>query len=289
MHAPIEMEDDNIDIACVVTNALNRVPAAGTEDLSLTSMHLLAEQSHEVEFNSQEISLPPLPEEHETLTSIHVFAHAQLAEALDKVDSSDSQKILRGLQTPSPPLHPAQTRESIMPQCTPGTEITIVQDYRPGLLGRVIEMHMDYYSRAFSFGIRFESYLASALGEFLSRLPNSRNQIWVAIDNSERILGSIFIDGQDLGANKAHLRAFIIDDKLRESGIGRRLLAEALAFVDNGTYSETHLWTFRGLDKARRMYEKNGFVLEAETQGTQFGEETTEQHFIRRSVVAAPS
>ncbi len=42
-----------------------------------------------------------------------------------------------------------------------------------------------------------------------------------------------------------------------------------------------HLWTFRGLDAARRLYEANGFALVEEQPGRQWGEEVIEQRFVR--------
>ena len=39
------------------------------------------------------------------------------------------------------------------------------------------------------------------------------------------------------------------------------------------------LWTFAGLDAARRLYERAGFRLAEERRGTQWGIEVTEQRF----------
>jgi predicted GNAT family N-acyltransferase len=41
-------------------------------------------------------------------------------------------------------------------------------------------------------------------------------------------MGSVAIDGEDLGNNKAHLRWFIMDDKVRGKGLGGQLLTQAL-------------------------------------------------------------
>ncbi|WPH96169.1 GNAT family N-acetyltransferase [Klebsiella pneumoniae] len=41
-----------------------------------------------------------------------------------------------------------------------------------------------------------------------------------------KIVGSLAIDGEDLGQQEAHLRWFILDDSCRGTGIGRRLLSE---------------------------------------------------------------
>ena len=94
-------------------------------------------------------------------------------------------------------------------------------------------------------------------------------------------MGSIAIDGEDLGDGIAHLRWFIVSDALRGTGRGRVLLQDALNFCDERGFEETHLWTFEGLDAARRLYEENGFVLAEEYWGDQWGKKMREQRFIR--------
>ena len=92
-------------------------------------------------------------------------------------------------------------------------------------------MHALYYARTSGFGQRFESVVAGGLSEFCDRLEKPCNEIWLAVQDG-RIVGSLAIDGEDLGAGIAHLRWFIIDDGVRGSGAGRRLLGAAMAFVD---------------------------------------------------------
>ncbi|MBQ3301478.1 MAG: GNAT family N-acetyltransferase, partial [Eggerthellaceae bacterium] len=91
-------------------------------------------------------------------------------------------------------------------------------------------------------------------------------------------------DGEDLGANIAHLRWFIVDDSARGSGAGRKLLSAALAFADEQGFAETHLWTFDGLSVARHLYEAHGFVCVEEHPGNQWGREVLEQRFVRPRV-----
>jgi GNAT superfamily N-acetyltransferase len=60
------------------------------------------------------------------------------------------------------------------------------------------------------------------------------------------------------------------------------LLETAIGFCDAKGYAEIHLWTFRGLDAARALYESIGFVLAEEWVGTQWGMDLPEQRFVRR-------
>lgn len=72
-----------------------------------------------------------------------------------------------------------------------------------------------------------------------------------------------------------------MDDSLRGTGIGRKLMSQAMRFVDE-RFDETYLNTFKGLDAARHLYESFGFQLTQEEAGTQWGSTVIEQQFRRR-------
>ncbi|QEI06536.1 MarR family transcriptional regulator [Pigmentiphaga aceris] len=158
--------------------------------------------------------------------------------------------------------------------------IQIAPGYQAGAIGRITEMHARFYARHAGFGQFFESKVAAGLAEFTGRLGNPRNSMWIATQG-DRIVGSVSIDGEDLGQNLAHLRWFIVDDGLRGAGLGRQLLAQALDFCDRQGFAAVHLWTFKSLDAARRLYEEAGFKLAEEQPGSQWGKEVVEQRFIR--------
>ena len=160
------------------------------------------------------------------------------------------------------------------------SEIQISSGYRPSLIGRITHMHMAYYAPFAGFGQRFESVVAGGLASFCDRLHHPNNQIWLAIQD-QQIVGSVAIDGEDLGNNTAHLRWFIMDDRVRGQGVGGQLLTQALQFVDAKEFEETQLWTFNGLHAARHLYESNGFKLAEENPGNQWGTEILEQRFSR--------
>lgn len=125
----------------------------------------------------------------------------------------------------------------------------------------------------------FERKVATELAAFAEALPEHGKGMWLYAENG-RTLASIVIDG-DPAIGQAHLRWFIVDESLRGLGVGRHLLARALAFAD-AHYRETYLWTFKGLDAARHLYEDAGFVLTDESEGRQWGSVVVEQRFLRR-------
>ena len=162
------------------------------------------------------------------------------------------------------------------------SKVRIEHGYRPMLLGCVTSMHANFYSKNYGFGSVFEAKVATEMAEFLSRLNCPENNLWSAILD-EKIVGSISVDGEDLGAGKCHLRWFIVDDEVRGGGSGKLLLSTALKFSDESNFKETHLWTFKGLDAARRLYEREGFILVDENVGKQWGTEVIEQKFVRQT------
>ncbi len=167
-------------------------------------------------------------------------------------------------------------------------EVAIESGYVPGVIGRAVKMHARYYGHAVGFGRYFESKIAAGLGKFTSGLDNPRNGIWTAI-RFGIVVGTIAIDGEDIGPDTAHLRWYIVADGLRGGGIGRRLLAAAIGFCDRQGFAETQLWTFRGLDAAWNLYEAHGFALADEVPGRQWGAEVMEQRFVRKAGVAVPA
>jgi len=206
------------------------------------------------------------------VAAIHAFARRQVAEALGRLGAGEDRTVLDGLRLYSAALEGERETRPIV----------VATGYRPGLIARVTDMHMRYYAREHGLGQRFETLVAGGLAEFCGRLHNPQNAIWTAQMGGE-IVGSLAIDGEDMGAGIAHLRWFIVADGLRGGGAGKRLLDAALAFADGHGFAETHLSTFAGLAAARHLYETRGFVLAEEKVGAQWGRELVEQRFVRRS------
>ncbi len=159
---------------------------------------------------------------------------------------------------------------------TPQPEI--VRGYLPGAIGRIVEMHGSYYATHWGFGAFFEARMARELGEFVDRFDPQCDGLWTAVA-AGRIEGSIAIQGSRADDGGAHLRWFILDEARRGRGTGRQLLEEAVGFCRSRGRRQVTLWTFTGLDAARRLYEQAGFRLAEERRGAQWGTEVTEQRF----------
>ncbi len=156
---------------------------------------------------------------------------------------------------------------------------TIVSGWHPGAIGDIVSLHGRYYALHWSFGPYFEAKVATELAEFVRHRHQSVSRLWCAIDDKERLGGSVAIDGGHGTEASAHLRWFIVDDAHRGMGIGSRLLDTALVFCREQGFPSVHLWTFAGLHEARRLYESRGFVLGRELAGETWGTPVTEQRF----------
>lgn len=212
-----------------------------------------------------------------TVQTINAYADDRVIAALKKLDSFTQRTTSQGLSSYAYALKNSRENTDVNVR----NSVKIATGYYPGMIGRITEMHGGYYAREHNFGIIFESKVAAGLADFSVRLDKPCNQIWLAMVN-DRIVGSVAIDGEDLGNNDAHLRWFILDDGCRGSGLGRKLIAEAMAFCVEQRFSSVQLWTFNKLTAARRLYESFGFKLSKEWEGDQWGSTITEQQFIRK-------
>jgi len=213
------------------------------------------------------------PQGQARVAAIHAFASDQVVAALRHLKQGQERAVLDGLR-----LYADALGATSEPQAPPA--INIVRGYQTGIIARVTEMHALYYARETGFGQRFESVIAGGLADLCNRLESPRNEIWAAMQGDE-IVGSVSVDGEDMGEGIAHLRCFIVSDRVRGGGAGRKLLSAAIAFADESGFAETHLWTFKGLSAARHLYESFGFVCVEERLGQQWGKEVMEQRFVR--------
>lgn len=157
----------------------------------------------------------------------------------------------------------------------------IVNGYLPGAIGRITELHANYYYRHAGFGLYFEGKVASELSEFLQSYEANHDGLWLLTCDGV-IEGSIVIDGAHAKEKDAHLRWFILSERLRGSGCGNALMKAAMEFCENRGYERIYLWTFDGLNAARHLYEKHGFQLAEERRGVRWGAEVNEQCFESR-------
>jgi GNAT superfamily N-acetyltransferase len=116
------------------------------------------------------------------------------------------------------------------------------------------------------------------MSEFFSRFDGAWDGFWTLCRNN-RIEGGIAIEGIKAMAEGAHLRWFILSPEVQGRGFGNRLMEEAISFRKKKEYKKIYLETFEGLYIARHLYEKFGFKLVNQAEGSQWGKKMTEQKF----------
>ena len=156
-------------------------------------------------------------------------------------------------------------------------EITI-GGYRPGAIGKLVELHGTYYSKHWNFGIQFESMVAAEMGEFHSRFNPATDGFWLAM-SGDMIVASVAIDGSRHETEGARLRWFIADEAYAGTGLGNRLMNEAMNFCRRNGFKRVYLRTIVGLFAARHLYDKFGFKLVEEYPSETFGAPAIEQLF----------
>lgn len=211
------------------------------------------------------------------LADIDLFANRVVGQALHVLNGETRRQVVQGLSAYACALKTVRGDTTLEHE----SAVEIAAGFKPGAIGRIAEMHGRYYAEEWNFPPVFEARVAAGLADFVPRLGSPVNQMWLALQGGQ-IRGSIAIDGEDLGDGKAHLRWVIVEPELQGTGTGRRLVTEAVEFCDAHGFSEIHLWTFSGLNAARKLYESLGFDLAEEWQGNQWGFALPEQRFVRR-------
>jgi len=209
-----------------------------------------------------------------TFEKIDAYGNEQAVRALSRLRSDNAPVIAQSLTAYAQAL--ASPAEHVDPE---KLEFSIVEGYRTGMIGDISAMHARTHGNIVGMGPAFESVVSKGMAEFMQRIANPVNNSWSVVENGA-VIGSISIDGEDLGGGTAHLRWFILSEKLRGKGLGKKLLSRALKHCDDHGFDEIHLWTLKGLDTARALYERNGFYLVDEYVGDQWGKAVTEQKFV---------
>jgi GNAT superfamily N-acetyltransferase len=157
------------------------------------------------------------------------------------------------------------------------TEI-VIHGYYPGVVGKITEIHAVYYHEHWGFDVSFETQVGRELSEFISNFNDDRDGLWVATKDGI-FAGSVAIDGQQARIDGARLRWFIVAPEFQNSGIGKKLISQAVEFCRKKKYPKVFLWTFEGLDAARRLYEQKQFKLSEVHDVDQWGQQIKEQKF----------
>jgi GNAT superfamily N-acetyltransferase len=156
--------------------------------------------------------------------------------------------------------------------------IVIRHALHPGDVGAVVSMHGLLYAREYDFDSTFEAYVAAPLAEFVMR-GSPRERLWLAEHDGE-VVGSIAIVAESEPV--AQLRWFLVAPEARGTGLGRRLIQEAMAFSRDAGYECVILWTISALHAAAHVYRSAGFERVESIPGRRWGVNVVEEKYRLR-------
>jgi DNA-binding MarR family transcriptional regulator/N-acetylglutamate synthase-like GNAT family acetyltransferase len=146
----------------------------------------------------------------------------------------------------------------------------VLRQPRAGDYGWAVERHGVIYDAEFGWGPAFEGLVAELFGKFAQKHDPERERCWIAELNGERV-GCVFLVERE--PEVAQLRCLLVEPKTRGHGAGARLVNACIEFARDAGYRRMMLWTNKGLDSARKIYESAGFRLVEEQPHTDFGPE----------------
>jgi DNA-binding MarR family transcriptional regulator len=124
----------------------------------------------------------------------------------------------------------------------PAAGPVVLRPPRAGDMGWIIERHAVLYAREYGWNGHIEAVTARICADFLDEAPGV-----------------------------ARLRLLMVEPSGRGLGIGKRLVAECVAFARAAGYREIVLWTHAVLIAARAIYAAEGFQLEETWTHDDFG------------------
>lgn len=148
------------------------------------------------------------------------------------------------------------------------------RSHRPGDLGWIVQRHGELYHDSHGWDETFEAMVADIASKFLTGYDPDCERSWIAEVDGTRA-GAVVLARRS--ETTGQLRLLFVEPWARGLGIGARLVSECVAHARRVGYSTVVLFTVRGLDSARRLYEAEGFRLVDETPGHAWGHDHVAQ------------
>src|SRR4051812_17004426 len=155
----------------------------------------------------------------------------------------------------------------------------VLRPPEPGDLGWVVERHGARYAAEHGWDATFEALVAHVVADFGERGDGRRQAAWIAELDGERV-GCIFCTASD-APDTAQLRLLLVEPQARGAGVGTRLVDECVRFARRSGYRRIMLWTTDIQREARKIYQRQGFRLDAREPQTRFGHELVGEYWSR--------
>lgn len=190
----------------------------------------------------------------------------QVQAMLEPLPGPDRQRLVAAMAT----------IERLLGDAPRSSEPYVLRPHRPGDMGLVASRQGALYAREYGWDETFEALVAEIVAGFVRNFDRRRERCWIAERDGE-MLGSIFLVKESDAVAK--LRLLYVEPAARGTGLGRRLVAECLAFARACGYRRVTLWTNDILHAARRIYQDEGFRLVRAEPHHSFGKDLVGQYW----------
>ena len=182
----------------------------------------------------------------------------QVGDLLGRLSDEDQHRLLGSMRTIS----------TLVGDET-GDPTIVLRPPRPGDLGWVVQRNGALYAQEYGFDATYEALVARIVADYVDHYDPQREAAWIAELHGERVGCVLCVHASD--ERTAKLRLLIVEPSARGHGLGKRLVAECLAFARAHGYTAMELWTNSVLTAARAIYAKAGFELVASEPHHSFG------------------
>ena len=189
-----------------------------------------------------------------------------MSEMLAPLPAAHRERLVSAMRTVEAVLEPPKRSESRIR----------LRAHRPGDMGWVIQRHGAIYDEEYGWGVRFEALVAEIAAKFIQHFDAKRERCWIAEMDGAPV-GCVFVVKQT--STVAKLRLLIVEPQARGQGLGKRLVAECVAFARRAGYKKLVLWTQSNLYAARAIYAAQGFKKIKSEPHREFGVPLTGEYW----------
>jgi len=188
-------------------------------------------------------------------------SRAQMADLLAGLTSGEQNRLIESMSIIESVLGADQDEVRRPPRVS-------YRSHRPGDMGWIVQRHAELYHASHGWDESFEAMVADIVATFVEKYDPTCERSWIAEVDGRRA-GSIALVKKSKTVGQ--LRLLLVEPWARGLGIGGRLVSECVGQARHVGYRRMVLYTVRGLDPARRLYEAEDFVLTEETPGHAWG------------------
>ncbi|MFG2494903.1 GNAT family N-acetyltransferase [Streptomyces caniferus] len=189
---------------------------------------------------------------------------------LQKLPAADRARLVDAMRT----IRTLLDEDAPQPPGGRAPELTL-RTSGPGDLGWMVERNAALYAAEYGFDLSYEALVARIVAEYAEDFDPRWDHTWIAELGGERVGAVMCV--RDGTPGVARLRLLLVDPAARGHGAGRRLVDACVEFAREAGYGEMVLWTNSVLGAARRIYQRAGFELVAESAHHSFGQELVGQ------------